>query len=286
MNRMSGKFENVVIISDIDGTYLAKTDNGAQRNRQAIEYFKANGGYFTFATGRSMETLFMAEPDAADIINLPVIGCNGAFLYDLKADKEIASFTMDHREVYELQRSFIKFESENEKCREAANDHRSVFYKHKKYIDGAADKYRAGYFDKCLYEIMSPEEWDEHDIHKAIFVGNGKAISELRKYLDPLVADRFEISQASPNYYEFNARGVSKASGIAILLKTVFGDKKMTLCTAGDYDNDIEMLKSSDYAFCPENANERVKAICHKCLCHCKEGVIADIIEYLDKELN
>ncbi|MBQ8849291.1 MAG: HAD-IIB family hydrolase [Clostridia bacterium] len=282
---MGGKFDGIAIVSDMDGTYIAGNADGDRRNREAIEYFKANGGHFTFATGRPLPTLLVAAPDAAEITNLPVICCNGAYLYDLKADREIASFSMDYEEVYELQRNFAKLEAGKEECKNAANDHKSVFFKHKKNIEGAIDKYRCEHIKEDLYEIMPPEEWKDHDIHKAIFVGDGEAVTNTRKYLDPLFEDRLCISQASPNYYEFNANGVSKASSIQKMLKLIFGDRKMTLCVAGDFDNDLEMLKSADRAYCPENANDRVKAVCHKCFCHCKNGVIADIIEYLDREL-
>ena len=33
---MSGKFDNIVIVSDMDGTYIAKTEEGEKRNLDAI----------------------------------------------------------------------------------------------------------------------------------------------------------------------------------------------------------------------------------------------------------
>ncbi len=282
---MSGKFENIVIVTDMDGTFIAHTEEGKKRNFEKIEYFKANGGHFTFATGRGVHQLLLAQENAAEITNLPVICCNGSFLYDLQADRQIAVYPMDHRLVYELQNKFAEFEKTEEGCENAASDHKGVFFKKKDITENALLDYKKSDVKTDLYEIMSPSEWENYDIHKITFVGEGEAVTNIRKHMDPVFMDKACITQASTRYYEFNAYGVSKASGIRKLLGLVFGDKKMTLCVAGDYDNDIEMLKIADLSCCPENANDRVKAVCHKCFCHHNQGVIADIIEYLDTTL-
>ena len=43
------KFENTVIVTDIDGTFIDARERLVERNMTAIEYFKANGGYFEFS---------------------------------------------------------------------------------------------------------------------------------------------------------------------------------------------------------------------------------------------
>ena len=48
-----GKFDNCFIISDIDHTFLANNSTVPQNNLDALDYFKSEGGKFTFATGRS-----------------------------------------------------------------------------------------------------------------------------------------------------------------------------------------------------------------------------------------
>jgi hydroxymethylpyrimidine pyrophosphatase-like HAD family hydrolase len=49
----------------------------------------------------------------------------------------------------------------------------------------------------------------------------------------------------------------------------------------GDYENDIDMLENADKAFCPSNAIDEVKAVCHKILCDHNDGAVADMIEYI-----
>ena len=48
---------------------------------------------------------------------------------------------------------------------------------------------------------------------------------------------------------------------------------------------DLEMLRAADVAVCPENAIDSVKEICDLCLCDHKQGVIADLIEHIEREI-
>ena len=58
-----GKFDGVLLASDFDNTLVYTEDalqNGEavpplpERNRQALEYFMAEGGFFAIATGRAL----------------------------------------------------------------------------------------------------------------------------------------------------------------------------------------------------------------------------------------
>ena len=46
------KFEGMLICTDLDGTLLRRDKTVSMENLEAIEHFKAEGGYFTFITGR------------------------------------------------------------------------------------------------------------------------------------------------------------------------------------------------------------------------------------------
>ena len=70
-----GKFENIIIVSDIDGTFLGKGGRLVPENLEAIEYFKKEGGSFTVATGREHFLVPPSIPEIASIINIPMIAC-------------------------------------------------------------------------------------------------------------------------------------------------------------------------------------------------------------------
>ena len=90
-----GKFDGILIVSDIDNTFLAKDRSIPERNLDAIEYFKSEGGLFTFATGRSHFSLLHAFPNAAELLNVPAVLGNGSYLYDCKAKQLIAPMYLD-----------------------------------------------------------------------------------------------------------------------------------------------------------------------------------------------
>ena len=278
---MGGKFENLIIVTDMDGTYVAKNDGGDARNRESIEYFKANGGHFTFATGRNIRQVFHSVPDAEDVVNLPIICSNGAYLYDLKSDRELAGYTMTPEDVITVVEKFNELSVLSE-CRGAGTE-KNIACKRSDLTEKDSMEYLSSEFDKSILEIRSMDEWKDYRIYKCVFHGEAEATTAIREKMDPIFKDKFSIVQASTHYYEYHAKGVSKGSMISEMMKLIFGDRKMTLCVAGDFDNDVEMLKRADIAVCPENASDPVKAICHMQMCHHSKGLMGDLVEYLDK---
>ena len=107
-----GKFDNIFIISDIDFTFLASDRSVPERNMRALEYFKNNGGKFTFATGRSHLTLLAAFPNAAEMLNAPGILGNGTYMYDFKDSKPIHQFFIDKDVALKAGRFILDFYSD------------------------------------------------------------------------------------------------------------------------------------------------------------------------------
>ena len=82
-----GKFEGILICTDLDGTLYRNDKSISNENKEAIEYFKSEGGYFTFVTGRM--PFYAIDSYEAVRPNAP-IGCiNGGGLYDYEKGKYI-----------------------------------------------------------------------------------------------------------------------------------------------------------------------------------------------------
>ena len=93
------KFEGVLICTDLDGTLLKNDKSISRENSEAIEYFKSEGGKFTFITGRmpyfSEAARDMVKPNAP-------IGCiNGGGIYDFETGKYICAEVLP-REALDL----------------------------------------------------------------------------------------------------------------------------------------------------------------------------------------
>jgi len=82
-----GKFDNIAILTDLDKTFLADGAKVVQRNIEAIEYFKSEGGLFTLATGRMHFNLDAIVPNVDKLVNAPAVMCNGTYFYDFIEDK-------------------------------------------------------------------------------------------------------------------------------------------------------------------------------------------------------
>jgi len=89
-----GKFTGVLLASDFDNT-LIYTERAlrtgspvpplSEANRNALEYFMAEGGLFAIATGRALPAFMNYAPQVP--MNAPGVVCNGAMLYDFEEQR-------------------------------------------------------------------------------------------------------------------------------------------------------------------------------------------------------
>ena len=83
-----GKFDGVLLCSDIDGTLLTK-EGFPEENVKAIKYFQENGGRFTLCTGRLFD--FLDKYSHAVIPNAPFIAMNGTMIVDRSTGETLYS---------------------------------------------------------------------------------------------------------------------------------------------------------------------------------------------------
>ncbi len=88
-----GKFDGMLLCTDLDDTLLTDNKQVSEKNRKAIDYFKSEGGLFTFSTGR--------VPMGARLIleyvvpNAPIVCFNGGGIYDFSENKMLWSRKLD-----------------------------------------------------------------------------------------------------------------------------------------------------------------------------------------------
>ena len=273
--KASGKFSDVIIASDMDGTFLGPNSTLVERNLRAIEYFISEGGHFTFATGRNHIQLLHSMPKAPEIVNMPVVACNGASLYDLSAMREEKGYFIDYSVALELA-EFLESESPTVGIR--CGTDRGFLYNRRTNPFIERD-----YIYNPGAEVAPAQAWASYPIYKLAVVDVAEVLTRLRPMIEARFAGRLEITQSSPTMLDIQTFGRTKAVLLSELVAS-FG-RPMTLCVAGDYDNDLEMLSIANIPVCPENAVPAVKAVCKHCFCHHKDGVIADLVEFLDRTM-
>ena len=96
------KFNKVLLASDFDNT-LVYTQGALERgedippmsarNREAVEYFMQNGGYFSISTGRALPAFARYAQDLP--CNAPCVIANGAAIYDFNKDCYVETAFLD-----------------------------------------------------------------------------------------------------------------------------------------------------------------------------------------------
>lgn len=261
-------FENTIFVSDFDGTLLTSDKNISSGNIAAIEEYQRLGGKFTVATGRPSQTV----ESYINLINynLPMIICNGAMIYDPKK-REIVWATY---------------------LPETASDIVKDIMEH--FPTVAPEVYTAS-SQNCL-RINATEAWHQsllgftfnrydsideinEPICKLLFADDESVIDELCEYVKKFSGVRFVRSLSK--FLEVLPCGVSKGTAVKVL-KDLYSLDGYRVFTAGDYDNDIEMLKASDISFCPSNSEECVKKAADVVLnASNDEDAIKEAISYL-----
>ncbi len=236
-------FEGILLCTDLDGTLLRNDGTISQENIAAIDYFKQNGGYFSFVTGRMP---FVASDIYNAVKPYAPIGCiNGGGLYDFAENRYIWTAPIP-QEVLTLIR----------------------------YIDDAfpyvgiqVNTFEHAYFLKenrtmewfreftglpnlvCHYDDM-PEA-----LSKIIFGSEeDEEVLAVEKALrsHPL-AHKFNFVRSERTLFEILPQGINKGVSITKLIKHLGINPDKTLAV-GDYNNDIPMFKAVKTGIAVRNA--------------------------------
>lgn len=242
-----GKFDGILLCTDLDDTLLTDDKQVSEENKKAIEYFKSEGGSFTFATGRvpvGVKPVFeMIEP------NVPMVCFNGAGIYDVKENKLMSVKTLDKEAV---------------KCIEYVDEMFDflgieVCTKDEIYFCKVNDKVRKHQADEKLPDNFK----DYHDIDdvwmKALFLVEEEQVDLIRQaLLNSPFADKYEFMQSDPCYYEVLPKNASKGDGMMELADILGIDRKRTI-GIGDNENDLKLVQKAGVGVAVANAVASVK---------------------------
>lgn len=260
------KFDGILLCTDFDGT-LATRKQISPENCEAIRYFQENGGRFTVLSGRTPD--FLKEHLQGLTPNAPLVGCNGALI--------------KHHQSGEL-----LYEGGRHDCK--ALDAFEPFWRESEHIKRifAFDRHAVSY--SCARKVsedafLTMEELRAHirfPLYKVVCsVDDGDYALALRDTLSARLSEPFEVSRSCPTYVEVSCSDANKGAA-AMRLKTMLGVR--LLVTAGDYENDISMLRAADIGYAVGNATPEVKAAADRVTVDASEHAIAAIINDLDQE--
>lgn len=267
-----GRFDGMLICTDLDGTLLRNDKTVSDENREAMRYFKAEGGYFTFITGRM--PFFVSEMYEAVRPNCP-IGCvNGGALYDYEAQKYLWSTELS-RDALDL------VEHVDRNLPQIGIQYYTL---DKVYICGYNSSMcdflaRTGlpYLPAHYREIEEP-------LVKVVFGDDDNdRILEVERLLKshPRAAD-FDFIRSERTLYEILPKGANKGTLLPRLAAHLGVEMRNTIAV-GDYDNDISMIRAAGIGVAVANATPAARAAADLVTVSNEEHAIAKIVSDLDR---
>lgn len=238
-----GKFSGVLICTDLDGTLYRNDKTISCENREAIEYFKREGGYFTFITGRmpyySMDAYRAVNP------NVP-FGCvNGGGVYDGETDKYVWTCDMPDSVIELVECIDEKFPNVGI---QVCGFEKTWFSKENELMA----KFRK---NTNLPNIVLDYRKVKEPIAKIIFGSEcDEEITAIEETLrEHRLATNFDFIRSEKTLFEILPKGVNKGLALTKLIEYLNIDSDKTVAV-GDYNNDIGMFEVARYGIAVSNA--------------------------------
>ena len=238
-----GKFDGILICTDLDGTLFKNDGSISLENKEAIEYFKREGGYFTFITGRM--PYYASEAYRAVNPNVP-FGCgNGGGVYD--GERNTYVWTCELRpDVCELiecideEFADVGFQMCGfDKTYFAKENETMEIFRKRTGVPNVICDYRN--MNVSIAKTIFGSEKDEEIL----------AIEKALR-LHPM-AHKFDFVRSERTLFEILPKGVNKGLAISKLVEYLQIDPKNTIAI-GDYNNDVPMFKAAGLGVAVANA--------------------------------
>lgn len=270
---MPGKFDGILLCSDLDDTLLTSDKRISPQNIEALNYFMSNGGKFTFATGR--------VPRGARLMlnyiipNAPMICFNGAALYDFADEKFIWQSKLDAGAKSVLE--YVEKEFPDVGI-EVCTDNKIYFCRVNYRIE--EHKRLERFPDNYLDYHQIPESWC-----KVIFMVEEHEVEIIKNIIakSPF-KDQYSFVRSSPWYYELLPHGTDKGAGLVKLAQYLNIPQENTFAM-GDNENDITLIQQAGTGIAVFNAIPQIKAMADMITVDNNSHAAKAVIEYIENNL-
>lgn len=265
-------FENVIIMTDIDGTLVTDQKQILDCDIKAIERFRQGGGTFTLATGRGYS---MAKPIADRIaLDVPAVIFNGSAVYDFSGGKFLWHSSLESNAGQILKEILAHFPDVG--C--------EVLCAEDVYVPAINDIER----QHLAIENVTPIFCSVDDVHgdwlKALFAYFPSKMQDLIDFVyeHPDYMNGYHWVRSELHFFEMLPEGVNKGSGFQRLLEIMDRPDAFTV-GVGDYNNDLELIRDAKLGVAVASAQDAAKEVADIIVCDNNSGAIAQVIDYIEK---
>lgn len=265
-----GKFSNMLLASDFDGTLADSTGNIPELVREKIKYFIANGGIFTVCTGRTMQGFHRYSPD---IINAPVLCANGMMAYDYGKKHTVFADTMKEDAEKLIKTVLGEYP---DMCIELYCDNFETFVinpddRTRKHLEG----------QNISYSVISTTAEINVSLVK-LMIGVGEKSADIQKLLAGADLGKVRPIPSDGAFLEIVSTTSDKGKGL-YRLADILSVPHNRVFAVGDGSNDVDMLTDAFLSFVPENAEEKAKKAGDVFVCSNDDGAVSEAIDIIEQ---
>lgn len=265
-----GRFDGVMILTDMDGTLLNSQHELGDENAAAAAYFMEQGGRFSVATGRVKRAMEFFMPKLR--MNAPAVLFNGSVVYDFDKNQPVSERVLEHGPALAFAQDIM------ERFPPVGVE---VFLADDEYVARSNERTRR-HFEFIRLELKErdiraiPQPWVKFNL-----TGEHEVLEQVADYCQKKYAHQYFMQFSAPYFYEIMMGGANKGTG-ALCACAACGVSPAHLYTLGDNYNDKELMECARQSFAPENAVDAIKAIATRVLPDCDHGTLAAAVEVLE----
>lgn len=263
-----------IFYTDLDGTLLVNKPklHAPEICVNEAKKWIESGSYFSVATGRNYSEIFNHITNIE--VNLPMVLCNGALVYEKHTDRIIYENILLSEFVEEVI-LYTKTNKLSVAC--FSTSHGTIILE-------STDK-------KLLKEVnfpyilMSEQELRRSRLYKMCFYTQEDKYNEMLKDVRNFkTIHNMSIQPSGVNFIDVVNQGVSKAVGIKEAIKA-HNINDYHLYAIGDQLNDIDMLKHANTSFAPLNATKEVLEIVDHVVKKHEEYAVYEAFKLIEEKL-
>lgn len=270
---MNQPYRGIALLTDLDGTLLMPDKTVSPEDAAAIADFRAKGGIFSIATGRSIQAtqafLELLRPD------FPAVMYNGAIIYDSNSQRTLHADLLPKGVRALLEELAAEFPDVGAEVLSPEG----IFV----FQDGEYER-RHLEITHIPMVMKTLDEVNPEGCYKALFAGSPEDVAKMLAYVDQPRFKKVNFTRSHPSFLEILPQNTNKGTALQKLRPllpagTVIG-------TTGDFDNDRDMLLNADRCGCPADSQPSVLKAVHEkggfiSEKTCANGFFADWIAYV-----
>ena len=236
-----------LIVSDIDGTLVDRTERIPPELTAAIQKCRDAGIVFALATGRTAE---LTEPFVRALgVDAPCVEANGAYI--LQGGRCLVEHGFSAAPIREILERADQLDMTvtlaDAQCERAVRETDYV-----RYHQSLGNR-----FQTLL--PLSAIDWEADRFQKIMIMDEARSgnIQEIRDRLEPF-SNQYWITTFSNKAVELGPKGCNKATGMKELA-ALLGVGLSQVMACGDYRNDLEMISGAGYGVAVDNALPEIK---------------------------